>query len=76
MKIEKLTNKDIANYIGKNENTISGWSTKQPVLHEIVKIGAFCKKNNLDIEKIKKLIEIQEAVREVQYKSDLEVDKN
>jgi len=66
MKIEKLTIKDISNFIDKNENTISGWSTKQPKLLEIVKLGAFCKKNDLDIEKITKLLEVQEAVRGVE----------
>ena len=64
MKIEKLTIKDISSFIGKNENTISGWSTKQPVLLELVKLGAFCKKNNLDKEKITKLIELQGIIKD------------
>jgi len=66
MKIEKITTKDIAKYLSKNENTISGWNTKQPALLELVKLGAFCKKNNLDADKITKLVEIQEAVKGVE----------
>ena len=64
MKKEKLTVEDISKYIGKETNTISGWNTKQPGLHEIVKLGSFCKKNNLDIEKIKKLVELQEMIKD------------
>jgi hypothetical protein len=64
MNIEKVTVKDIANYVNKNENTISGWNSKNPQLLELVKIGAFCKKNNLDIEKIKKLVELQELIKD------------
>ena len=63
--MEKVTIKEISEYVDKNMNTISGWNTKQPKLLEIVKLGAFCKKNNLDIDKIKKLIEVQEAVKSV-----------
>jgi hypothetical protein len=63
MEIKKVTIKDISIYLNKKENTISGWSSKHPTLLELVKIGAFCKKNNLDIEKTKKLIEIKEAVK-------------
>jgi len=63
MNIEKPTIKDISNYVKKNENTISGWSTKQPALLEIVKLGSFCKKNNIDVEKITKLVELQEIIK-------------
>jgi len=31
-----------------------------------VNVGVFCKKNDLDIEKITKLIEVQEAVKGVE----------
>lgn len=61
--MEKVTIKEISEYIDKDVNTISGWNTKQPKLLELVKLGALCKKNNLDIEQIRKLVEIKEAVR-------------
>ncbi len=61
--MNKITNKDIAEYIGKGLDTVNGWKQKQPKLLEIVKIGAFCKKNDLDIDKIKKLVDIQEMVK-------------
>ena len=63
MNIEKPTIKDISNYVKKNENTISGWSTKQPDLLEIVKLGAFCKKNNISIQMIKSCVVLQEMVK-------------
>ena len=62
--MEKVTNKDIAEYTDKSINTINGWKSKFPKLSEIVKLGAFCKKNGLDIEKIKKLVEIKEIMKD------------
>lgn len=64
MNFEKVTTEDIANYLNKKPNTISGWNSKYPELSELVKIGAFCKKNNLDIEKIKKFAELQELIKD------------
>lgn len=61
----KITNKEISEYIDKSIDTINGWKQRQPKLLEAVRIGIFCKKNNLDIEKIKKLVEVQEAVKNV-----------
>lgn len=61
---KQLSYKEIGDYLGKSENTIKGWRQKFPVLLELVKIGAFCKHNNLDIEKINKLIELQEIIKD------------
>lgn len=61
---KQLSYKEIGDYLGKSENTIKGWRQKFPALLELVKIGAFCKHNNLDIEKINKLIELQEIIKE------------
>ena len=55
-----ITNKEIANYLQKQVSTINGWKSRNPKLLELCKLGAFCKKNNLDIEQIKKLIELKE----------------
>jgi len=64
--MKNILYKDIAEYLGKKEGTIKNWKTNHPILLELVKLGAFCKKNNLDIEKITKLLEVQEAVRGVE----------
>jgi hypothetical protein len=60
----KITNKDIAEYIDKSIDTINGWKQRQPKLLEAVRTGIFCEKNNLDIDKINKLVAVQEAVRD------------
>lgn len=64
--MKKVTNEDIANYTNKKTTTINHWKRIAPGLLDLCRIGAFCKKNNLDIEKITKLVEIQEAVKGVE----------
>ena len=59
----KVTNKEIAELIGKNEQTIKGWKSRFPELLELVRLGALCKVNNLDAEKIIKLSELQEVIK-------------
>jgi hypothetical protein len=61
--MKEVIYKDIAEYINKSEQSIKGYKSTNPDLLEILKIGAFCKKNNLDIEKIKKLVELQEMIK-------------
>lgn len=58
--MKNIIYKDIAEYIKKSEQTIRGYKVNNPELLEILKLGSFCKKNDLDIEKIKKLIEIKQ----------------
>jgi len=65
MEITKVTNKEIAEYIDKGVDTINGWNKRQPNLLKICRLGLFCEKNNLDIDKIKKLVDVQEAVKNV-----------
>lgn len=62
--MEKITNKEIAEYVDKSLDTINGWKQRQPKLLEVVRTGIFCKKNNLDIEKIKKLVAVQDMIRD------------
>lgn len=62
--MKDITYKEIAKDLGKSTNTITSWKQKFPLLLEYVKLGAFCKKNNLDTEKIKKLIELQNIIKE------------
>ena len=58
--MEKIINKDIANFLDKQVSTINGWASRNPRLLELCKIGAFCKKNNITIEMIKNCIELKE----------------
>jgi len=61
-----ITYKEISEKIDKSEHTIKQWKQRFPKLLNFVKIGVFCENNNLDIEKIKKLVEVQEAVKGVE----------
>lgn len=58
--MKNIIYKDIAEYIKKSEQTIRGYKVNNPQLLEILKLGSFCKKNDLDIEQIKKLIEVKQ----------------
>ena len=60
---KKVTHKEISDLIGKNEQTIKGWKSRFPELLEIVKLGSLCKINNLDEEKIIKLIELEQIIK-------------
>lgn len=63
--MKKMSLEEIGNSVNKSAQTINGWKYRNPELLEIVTIGAFCKKNDLDIEKIKKLVEVQEMIKGV-----------
>ena len=58
--MEKVTYKDIANYINKSEQQIKWYKKNNPQLLELTKIGAFCKKNGITIEMIKNCIQLKE----------------
>lgn len=58
--MEKITYRELADHLGKSENTIKGWKQKFPELLEVCKIGTFCKKNNITIDKIVKCKELQD----------------
>ena len=60
---KKVTNKELAQLVGKSEQTIKGWKARFPELLEIARLGALCKVNNLDSEKIIKLSELQEVIK-------------
>jgi transposase len=61
--MKDTTYKELAEALNKSEATIKNWKQKFPVLLEYVKIGAFCKKNNITIEKLKKCAELQELAK-------------
>lgn len=65
MEFKKVTNEDIAIYTDKKVGTINHWKRISPGLLELCRIGAFCKKNNITIDKIKKCAELQELAKEV-----------
>lgn len=54
---------DIASYIGKDSQTVSGWKSKQPKLLELVRLGMLCIKNDIDEERLTKLVELQEMMK-------------
>lgn len=60
---KEATYDEIGDLLGKSGNTIKGWKQKFPELLKYVKIGVFCAQNNLDEEKIIKLIEIKELIK-------------
>jgi hypothetical protein len=61
--MEKITNKDIANYLDKQVSTVNSWRSRNPKLLELCKTGAFCKKNDITIEDIKACVQMQKLVR-------------
>ena len=60
---KKVTNKELAELIGKSEQTIKGWKSRFPELLEIVRLGALCKVNDLDSEQIIKLSELKDVIK-------------
>jgi hypothetical protein len=62
--MKNIQYKDIAEYTDKSLNTIKGWKVKFPKLLELVKTGAFCKKNNITIEDIKGCIKMKELAKD------------
>ena len=74
MEIKKVTYKEIAKYINKSLATIKGWKKHFPELLELVKIGAVCKKNNIDVGDIKKCIEIKNDTFTVKTNMVIDMD--
>lgn len=62
--MKKITYKEIAEIVKKNEGTIKNWKNSHPELLELVKLGALCKKNNITVEKIQKCIEVFEITND------------
>ena len=60
---KRVTNKELGDMIGKSEQTIKGWKSKFPELLEIARLGALCKVNGLDKERIIKLVELQDVIQ-------------
>jgi hypothetical protein len=52
----KVIYKEIAAYINKTEENIKYLKKTNPQLVEILKLGSFCKKYNISVEDLKKII--------------------
>jgi hypothetical protein len=61
--MKNVTNSDISLYTGRSLSTVAGWSSKQQKMLELIRLGALCKKNGLDEEKIRSLIEVKELIK-------------
>ncbi|MEA2017797.1 MAG: helix-turn-helix domain-containing protein [Campylobacterota bacterium] len=61
---KNITYKQISEKINKSEHTVKQWKQRFPKMLEYCKIGIFCEKNGLDLNKIAKLIEIQEMIKD------------
>jgi len=61
--MKKVTYKDIAEYIGKSEQQVKWYKKNNEDMLELLKTGAFCKKNNITIEHIKKCVELQQLAK-------------
>lgn len=60
---KKDINERIARFVNKSTYTIRDWEKTNPELYELARLGSFCKENDLTIEKIQKLIELQELIK-------------
>jgi hypothetical protein len=59
---EKRINIEIANFLDKKINTVDTWTSRNPKLLELCRLGMLCKKNGLNEESIKKLMEVKELL--------------
>ena len=64
MENTKITNKEIAEYIGKSLDTVNGWKQRQPKLLEAVRTGIYCNKNKINIDMIKNCIQLKKLARD------------
>jgi len=69
--MKKITYKEIADYINKSEQQIKWYKANNPELLELVKTGAFCKKNNITIEDIKTCIQMKELAKKEILKDEI-----
>lgn len=60
--MKNITNSDISLFTGRSNSTVAGWSSKQPQMLELIRLGALCKKNNIDEQTIRQIVELQEHI--------------
>ena len=68
--MKEVIYKDIAKYINKSEQSIKGYKANNPQLLEILKLGSFCKKNNITLEFLETCTKIQEISSMLDDKKD------
>lgn len=59
----KIIYKEIAEYTNKTEQGIKQMKNNNPEQLELLKIGALCKKYNINIDDLKILIEMKEKLK-------------
>lgn len=58
-----ITYKEIGNFCNKVESTIKQMKKNNPEQLELLKIGALCKKYNINIDDLKILVEMKEKLK-------------
>jgi len=56
-----IKDKDIVEQTGISRQSISNYKRERKELYEILKIGTYAKMNNININKIKRVIALEEA---------------
>ncbi len=59
----KVTYEEIANFIGRTEANIKYMKKNNPEQLELLKIGAICKKYNIELKDLKALIQMKEEIK-------------
>lgn len=59
----KIIYKEIAEYTNKTEQGIKQMKTNNPKQLELLKIGAICKKYNIELKDLKALIQMKEEIK-------------
>lgn len=58
-----ITYKEIGEYINKVESTMKQMKKNNPKQLELLKIGAICKKYNIELKDLKALIQMKEEIK-------------
>ena len=66
----KITNKEIAKYIGKTDSAISYVKKSNPKEYEILRLGYLCKKYDLDEAEIALLSSMKKKIEEAGNEKD------
>jgi len=74
--MKKIIYKDIAQYTNKSEQQIKWYKANNPDMLNILKMGAFCKKNEITIEDIESLVKLKDIAEELLFevKSGMTMD--
>ena len=59
----KVTQKDIAEYLGIDERNVRAMKKNNPKKYELVELGCICKKNSISKDKLVEVIELVEKIK-------------